>query len=112
MISRLEGKYIDLDSGGLSFILSGYTLASLGALILHTYSREHIPSLPGSDLEAIRSGTEALVTASQAFAQRLYEQAAAGAESGASPSGSSNQEAADAEVVDAEIVDEPGADEA
>ncbi len=68
-------------------------------------------ALAGTDLPAVRDAHEALVSASQAFAQRLYEQAApsgaatgAGGQSGAAPS--------DDEVVDAEIVDEPGAAEA
>jgi len=65
-------------------------------------------ALAGSDLSAIQSAQETLVTASQAFAQRLYEQAAP---SGAAPGAPSGSSAApnDDEVVDAEIVDEPGA---
>src|SRR5579864_8612741 len=67
-------------------------------------------ALAGSDLEAIKRATETLVTASQGFAQRLYEQASqegaaaggAGTESGASGASAPN----DDEVVDAEIVDE------
>lgn len=68
-------------------------------------------ALGGSDIEAIRNRTEALMNASQTFTQRLYEQAAAeqsagsagaggagGADGGAAPS--------DDDVVDAEIVDE------
>ncbi len=72
-------------------------------------------ALGGSDVEAIRTATEALATASQSFAQRLYEQAAAsqgGAPGGASPGGDGSQpggQPADDEVVDAEIVDEKGA---
>src|SRR5687768_173023 len=62
-------------------------------------------ALGGSDLEAIKSATEKLVTSSQGFAQKLYEQAAA---ENPSPNGTAG--AADApsddEVVDAEIVDE------
>jgi molecular chaperone DnaK len=62
-------------------------------------------ALGGSDVEAIKSATDALVTASQAFAQRLYEnldeQAAPGPD-GAGPTGAPG----DDEVVDAEIVDE------
>jgi molecular chaperone DnaK len=74
----------------------------------------------GSDVEAIRSATETLVTASQGFAQRLYEQAAQTASadgSGADGTGSgapgsasgSGSAAADEEIVDAEIVDDPPA---
>ena len=61
-------------------------------------------ALAGSDNAAIKDATEALMTASQEFTQRLYEQAsaadagAAGAAGGSAPN--------DDEVVDAEIVDE------
>jgi molecular chaperone DnaK len=69
-------------------------------------------ALAGSDVERIKSATEALVTASHGFTQRLYEQAsAAGAGTGAG-AGSADGSASgpsDDEVVDAEIVDEPGA---
>lgn len=66
-------------------------------------------ALEGSDLEAIRSATEALMTASQEFTQKLYQQASA---SQAGPDGAGAAGAAgasapdDDEVVDAEIVDE------
>jgi molecular chaperone DnaK len=61
-------------------------------------------ALAGTDLEAIRKATEELLTASQSFAQRLYEQASTkDAPPSSSPTGS------DDDVVDAEIVDEPGA---
>ncbi len=67
-------------------------------------------ALSGTDLEAIKSATEKLVTASQSFSQRLYEQASQSAQSSASSdgeaSGSSSDEPSDDEVVDAEIVDE------
>jgi molecular chaperone DnaK len=62
-------------------------------------------ALAGSDLEAIRKATEELLTASQSFAQRLYEQAA----SQDAPPSSSSSTGNDDDVVDAEIVDEPGA---
>jgi molecular chaperone DnaK len=64
-------------------------------------------SLAGSDLESIKNSTEALLTASQSFSQRLYEEASkadAGAPSGAA--GAPADEPSDDEVVDAEIVDE------
>jgi molecular chaperone DnaK len=64
-------------------------------------------ALAGTDLEAIRKATEELLTASQSFAQRLYEQAAS---QDAPPSSSSA--GSDDDVVDAEIVDEPGAQSA
>jgi molecular chaperone DnaK len=68
-------------------------------------------ALEGSDTEAIKNRTETLLTASQSFAQRLYEQASAqGGAAGASSGDGAGP--ADDEVVDAEIVDEPGAAEA
>jgi molecular chaperone DnaK len=65
-------------------------------------------ALAGSDLEAIRKATEELLTASQSFAQRLYEQAA----SQDAPTSSATPGGSDDDVVDAEIVDEPGAQSA
>jgi molecular chaperone DnaK len=64
-------------------------------------------AVAGSDLEAIKNGTEALMTASQEFTQKLYEQAAAsepGAPGGATGGGTSAPN--DDEVVDAEIGDD------
>jgi molecular chaperone DnaK len=65
-------------------------------------------ALSGSDMEAIKSSTDALMTASQGFSQRLYEQASqAGSSSDASGGeGSSADDPSEEEVVDAEIVDE------
>ncbi len=63
-------------------------------------------ALAGSDLEAIKSSTETLLTASQTFSQRLYEEAAK--ENQSAPGGEvPPEEANDDEVVDAEIVDDP-----
>jgi molecular chaperone DnaK len=64
-------------------------------------------SLAGSDVDAIKRGTENLMQVSQGFAQRLYE-AASQQQSSAGPSSSDggSQAARDDEVVDAEIVDE------
>jgi molecular chaperone DnaK len=62
-------------------------------------------ALSGSDIEAIKSATERLMTASQSFSQRLYEQASQ-ANAGSSSSDGQASDAADDEVVDAEIVDE------
>ncbi|CAB4829476.1 MAG: molecular chaperone DnaK [Actinobacteria bacterium] len=56
--------------------------------------------LNGTDLEAIKSGTEALMLASQQFGQRLYENAAASGDAGGAAGNS------DDDVVDAEIIDE------
>jgi molecular chaperone DnaK len=58
-------------------------------------------ALAGSDLEAIKAATEKLLTASQSFSQRLYEEAAkSNANEPAAPAGD------DDDIVDAEIVDE------
>ena len=69
-------------------------------------------STEGTDYERIRRDTEALRAASQAFGQRLYEQAAqqqnaTGSTSDGSGAASSSTQSDD-EVVDAEIVDDPG----
>jgi molecular chaperone DnaK len=65
-------------------------------------------ALGGSDIEAIRSATDALMSASQTFTQKLYE--AASAEGGAAGPGTGPSDAAsqpsDDDVVDAEIVDD------
>jgi molecular chaperone DnaK len=63
-------------------------------------------ALAGSDVEAIKSSTEALLTASQSFSQRLYEEASKENAAGASATdGGPAEEISDDEVVDAEIVD-------
>jgi molecular chaperone DnaK len=61
-------------------------------------------ALDSSDLEAIKNGTEALMSASQQFSQRLYEAAAAAAGEGPAAGGGSAPN--DDDVVDAEIVDD------
>jgi molecular chaperone DnaK len=64
-------------------------------------------ALSGTDIEAIKSATEKLMTASQGFSQRLYEQASqAAASDGSGATAEQAADAADEEVVDAEIVDE------
>ncbi len=65
-------------------------------------------ALGGSDIEAIKTATETLLTASQSFSQRLYEEAsrADSAAAGGGAAGGAGAEASDDEVVDAEIVDE------
>ncbi len=68
-------------------------------------------SAAGTDYERIRRDTETLRTASQAFGQRLYEQASqqqAGGGSAGDGSAASSSGPSDDEVVDAEIVDDPG----
>ncbi len=58
-------------------------------------------ALAGTDVESIKSATEKLLSASQSFSQRLYEEAAkSNASEPAAPAGD------DDDIVDAEIVDE------
>ena len=59
-------------------------------------------ALGGDDTDAVKDATEALMSASQEFGQRLYEAAQAEQAAGATDSG----DVADDDVVDAEIVDE------
>ena len=60
-------------------------------------------ALEGEDTEAIKDATEALMTASQDFTQKLYERASAEA----GPTGDEGDPAADDDdVIDAEIVDD------
>jgi molecular chaperone DnaK len=71
-------------------------------------------ALSGTDIEAIKTATEKLLTASQGFSQRLYEQASQASQSSGdggsggdgSSAGSGSEEPSEDEVVDAEIVDE------
>jgi molecular chaperone DnaK len=67
-------------------------------------------ALNGTDVEAIRNATDALMSASQSFTQKLYEAAAAeSAAAGGGPTDSGAGGASqpqDDEVVDAEIVDD------
>ena len=62
-------------------------------------------AIGGTDVEAIKTAVEGLGTASQGFAQRLYQEASAQQASGAA-SGDATNAPSDDEVVDAEIVDE------
>jgi len=69
-------------------------------------------ALGGTDVEKIKDTTEALVNASHAFTQRLYEHASQASGAASAPGGapgSDDGSSSDDEVVDAEIVDEPGA---
>jgi molecular chaperone DnaK len=62
-------------------------------------------ALNGSDNVAIKAATEKLMTASQAFSQKLYE--AAARDTNATGTSASGQSAGnDDDIVDAEIVDE------
>ena len=67
-------------------------------------------ALEGNDVDAVKSASEKLATASQALGTAMYQQAAAaeGADGGASNEGASG--APDDDVVDAEIVDEDDKD--
>ena len=63
--------------------------------------------LQGSDNAAIKAATEKLMTASQAFSQKLYESAARDTNAaGTSASGQDSASGNDDDIVDAEIVDE------
>ncbi len=59
-------------------------------------------SLEGTDLTEIKDATEKLLSVSQSFSQRLYEQAAQQNTAAGAPTSDAN----DDEIVDAEIVDE------
>ena len=61
-------------------------------------------ALEGSDIDQIKAATEALMAASQAFGQRLYEAATKNDHADAQPA------ADDDEIVDAEIVDDDESD--
>jgi molecular chaperone DnaK len=65
-------------------------------------------AISGSDIETIKSATEKLMSASQAFSQKLYEAAARDTNAaGTSASGASGASSVnDDDIVDAEIVDE------
>ncbi|MDJ0769514.1 MAG: molecular chaperone DnaK [Ilumatobacter sp.] len=72
-------------------------------------------ALSGTDTEAIKTATEALMTASQAFSQKLYE--AAARDTNAAGTSASGQDTGtgqvnDDDIVDAEIVDEDNPGEA
>jgi molecular chaperone DnaK len=67
-------------------------------------------ALGGSEIEAIKNATEALMSASQTFTQKLYDaasqEASAGAGTGGPSAGAGASQPNDDDVVDAEIVDE------
>ena len=70
-------------------------------------------ALAGTDVDAVRTAHEALIAASQEFAQRLYaaastSDATAEGESTGSDAGTASAPVDDDEVAEAEIVDEPG----
>src|SRR3546814_13350805 len=61
-------------------------------------------AISGTDVEAIKSATETLMTSSQGFTQKLYEAAAAADRDAAG--GAAGDAPSDDDVVDAEIVDD------
>jgi molecular chaperone DnaK len=61
-------------------------------------------ALAGEDMAAISAATDALMSASQEFSQKLYEQAAASEAAGGGTGNTTTPN--DDEVVDAEIVDD------
>ena len=64
-------------------------------------------ALAGNDIDAIRAAHEKLMAASQAFSQKLYENAARDENAaGTSASGQTGGATSDDDIVDAEIVDE------
>ncbi len=62
-------------------------------------------ALPGDDLDRLKDTTEQLMTASQGFAQRMYEAAAENAE-GAEDVGDSDDDIVDAEIIEEDDVAE------
>jgi molecular chaperone DnaK len=74
---------------------------------VETALKELKEALAGDDVERIRTGTEALMTASQTFSARLYEAASqSGGDGAGAGAGEGAGAASDDDVVDAEIVDE------
>jgi molecular chaperone DnaK len=69
-------------------------------------------ALEGSDTEAIKTGTEKLMGASQTLTQKLYEAAKSENEGAYADAGASGGESAgsDDDIVDAEVVDDEGKD--
>ncbi len=65
-------------------------------------------AVSGSDLEAMKTATEALMAASQEFTQKLYQQAAAEESAAGGSAGPVASAPDDDDVVDAEIVDDEG----
>ncbi len=63
-------------------------------------------ALNGSDTDTIKNATEKLMTASQAFSQKLYEAASRDANAAGTSASGQQSGANDSDIVDAEIVDE------
>jgi molecular chaperone DnaK len=64
-------------------------------------------AIAGDDVSKIKAATEALMSASQSFTTKLYEEAAKSATSADMGSSPGSTASSDDEIVDAEIVDEP-----
>ena len=73
-----------------------------------TTVEEHLAALKsaisGTDSDAIKTATEALMTSSQGFTQKLYDAAAAADRESGGPAGA--EQPSDDDVVDAEIIDD------
>jgi molecular chaperone DnaK len=63
-------------------------------------------ALEGNDTTAIKQASETLMSASQAFSQKLYEAAARDANAAGTSASGQSSGPTDDEIVDAEIVDE------
>jgi molecular chaperone DnaK len=63
-------------------------------------------ALNGSDIDTIKNATEKLMTASQAFSQKLYEAASRDANAAGTSASGQQSGTNDSDIVDAEIVDE------
>ncbi|RIK10072.1 MAG: molecular chaperone DnaK [Acidobacteria bacterium] len=62
-------------------------------------------ALKNDDIEAVKSKTESLLTASQEFSTRLYEEASKASNAPQAEGGSTGEEGDDDDIVDAEVVD-------
>jgi molecular chaperone DnaK len=63
-------------------------------------------AIAGNNLEEIKAATEALMAASSAFTQKLYEAAARDSQAAGTSASGASAGASDDDIVDAEIVDE------
>lgn len=62
-------------------------------------------ALKNDDIEAVKTKTESLLTASQEFSTRLYEEASKASNAPQAEGGSAGEEGDDDDIVDAEVVD-------
>src|SRR6056300_258112 len=63
-------------------------------------------ALAGNDNDAIKAATEALMSASQAFSQKLYEAASRDADAAGTSASGQSTDGSDDDIIDAEIVEE------